>query len=136
MVTGLPSATTFRFSVASQPGGCGTSAQSQTVTVTTPSGPAARPVAPTGLTVTGNMPSGNVTNVTLSWSQPASADPPVGYRLYEGATVLGTSQGTTTTLQLPSGPQHVVSVVAVDAAGNESAASAPVTFTAMYIPPP
>jgi chitodextrinase len=136
MVTGLPPATALRFAVLSQTGACGASALRHAPVVTTLSGPAARPASPTGLAVTSNIPTGNAASVTLSWTQPTGTDPATAYRLYEGAAVLGTSQTTTLTLQLPSGPTHVVRAVGVDAAGNESAGSAPVTFTAAYIPIP
>jgi chitodextrinase len=137
MVTGLPPATALRFAVRTQTAACGSSAPSRGAAATTRTGPAARPAAPTGLAVMSNVPGGNNTaTVALTWTQPAGGDPATAFRLYEGASVLGTGQGTTLTLQLPSGPSHTVSVVAVDPAGNESAGSAPVTFAAMYIPVP
>lgn len=142
VVTGLPSASTASYSVAVQAvangGACGTSAQSAPVTATTLSGPSARPTAPTGLAVTSQSPSSssNTGNVTLAWSQPASADPVTGYRLYEGSTVLAGTTTTGVTLTLPSGPTHAVYVVAVDAAGNESALDGPVHFTVPFIPFP
>jgi fibronectin type 3 domain-containing protein len=135
LVSGLPSGSTTSYAVVAHTT-CGSSAASAPVNVTTPSGPAARPAAPTGLTVTGNVPNYDFTGtVTLSWTQPTGADPAVGFRLYEGSAVLATSATTSVTLRLPGGPTHLVTVLAVDAAGNESAQSAPVTFTVRFIPP-
>jgi hypothetical protein len=75
----------------------------------------------------------NTALITLSWTAPG---PVVGYRLYEGATVLATSATSGVALRLPSGPTHTLSVTSVDRAGNESRQSATVTFTVPYIPVP
>jgi len=141
VVTGLPSASTAQYSVAvravANGGGCGTSAPSAAVAATTQSGPAARPAAPSGLAVKSSAPSGGQTGtVTLTWSQPAGADPVAGYRIYDGATVLATATTTGATLTLPAGPSHTVYVVAVDAAGNESTLDGPASFTVPFIPFP
>jgi hypothetical protein len=74
--------------------------------------------------------------LTLAWTQPSSDDPPVSFRLYEGTAVLGAGTTTGVTLRLPGGPTHSVTVVAVDAAGNESSQSPPVAFTVPFIPIP
>lgn len=143
VVTGLPSASTASYSVAvreaANGGACGTSAPSAAVTATTLSGAYARPAAPASLTVTSqsaNFSNYNTGTVTLTWSQPASADPVTGYRLYDGSSVLATTTSTGATLTLPSGPTHAVYVVSVDAAGNESALDGPVRFTVPFLPPP
>ncbi|WP_213454864.1 fibronectin type III domain-containing protein [Rhizomonospora bruguierae] len=137
MLTGLPSGDTGTYAVVAQTGVCGPSELSAPVTVTTPVGPAERPSAPSGLWLVSSTPQGDFTGtITLSWSQPASADPVTGYRLYEGATVLAEAAGTGVTLRLRSGPTHAVAVVAVDAAGNESAPSNQLVFTVPFIPPP
>jgi chitodextrinase len=143
VVTGLPSADTAQYSVAvravANGGGCGISAPGAPVTATTPSGPAARPAAPTSLAVTrqsSNSTSPETGTVTLSWSQPASGDPVTGYRLYDGSAVLAATTTTGATLTLPAGPSHTVYVVALDAAGNESSLDGPVTFTVPFIPFP
>ncbi|HZN74964.1 MAG TPA: hypothetical protein VFC00_25295, partial [Micromonosporaceae bacterium] len=136
MITGLPSASTNRFSVVAQLAGCGSSGPSAQATATTLAGPGARPLAPTDVRVTTRPVNGTTGVVTLQWTQPPSADPAVSYRLYEGATVLATSSTTTVTLTLPGGPAHTVAVVGVDRAGNESRASQPVTFVVPFIPPP
>ncbi|WP_327002726.1 hypothetical protein OHA72_47785 [Dactylosporangium sp. NBC_01737] len=136
VITGLPSASTHGYAVSAQTAACGSSAPGSTVTATTLAGPAARPTAPTGLTVSVRQSGAFTGTATLSWTQPASADPVTGYRLYEGAALFATASGTSLTLTLPSGPTHTVIVVAVDAAGQESTASGPVRFTIPFIPPP
>jgi hypothetical protein len=143
VVTGLPSASTASYAVAVQAvangGACGISAPSAPVAATMLSGSTARPAAPTGLAVTSESPYGSTYNygtVTLAWSRPAGADPVTGYRLYDGSTVLAGTTTTGVTLTLPSGPTHAVYVVAVDAAGNESALDGPVQFTVPFIPLP
>lgn len=143
VVTGLPSASAASYSVAVQAvangGACGTSAPSASVTATTLPGPGARPAAPTGLAVTGESTSYSSPQsgtVTLAWSEPASPDPVVAYRICDGATVLASTTTTGVTLTLPSGPTHAVYVVAVDGAGNESALDGPARFTVPFIPFP
>lgn len=137
MVTGLPSATTARFAVAADATACGPSGMSAPATVTTAAGPAARPAAPTGLSVVSQAPNFDFTGtVTLGWVQPPGGASPVAYRLYEGASLFATTSTTGVTLRLPGGPTHQVTAVAVDAAGNESAPSAPVVFTVPFFPPP
>jgi len=141
VVTGLPSAATAQYSVAVQAvangGGCGLSGPSAPVSATTPFGPAARHAAPTGLAVKSSAPSsGQTGTVTLAWSQPAGGDQVVGYRIYDGATILATTTTTGATLTLPAGPSHTVYAVSVDAAGNESALDGPVSFSVPFIPFP
>jgi chitodextrinase len=131
MITGLPSGTTTRFTVVAQTV-CGATPPSGTATATTPAGSPDRPDQVTGLSASAGPPSfDNTAPVTLSWTSQPSA----GYRVYEGATVLATSTSAGLTIRLPSGPTHTVTVVAVDQAGNESAQSAPVTFTVPFIAP-
>ncbi|GIH07535.1 hypothetical protein Rhe02_56020 [Rhizocola hellebori] len=137
MVTGLPSASTTRYAVVADTTGCGRSAASAPVTVTTAAGPAARPPRPADLRVVSSTPNFDFTGtVTLGWNQPSGSDPVVGYRLYEGATLFATSASTSLTLRLPGGPTHTISVAAVDPAGNESAQSVLLAFTVPFIPPP
>jgi hypothetical protein len=137
MVTGLPSANTTRYTVVADTTGCGRSATSAPVTVTTPAGPAARPTRPADLRVVSSTPNFDFTGtVTLGWTQPTSNDPIVGYRLYQGTTLFATSPTTSVTLRLPGGPTHTISVAAVDPAGNESTQSALLAFTVPFIPPP
>lgn len=143
VVTGLPSGSAGAYSVAvreaANGGACSTSAPSAAVTATTLPGAYARPAAPTSLTVTSQRPNYsnyNTGTVTLTWSQPASADPVTGYRLYDGSNVLASTTSAGVTLTLPSGPTHTVYVVSVDAAGSESALDGPAYFTVPFLPPP
>lgn len=134
VVTGLPSATTSRYMVTAQDWSCGSSAAGLPVTATTPAGPSARPVAPTGPRLVSDVTNyDNTGTVTLSWNQSASPDPVVGYRIYEGSAVLATAATTTVSLTLPAGPTHNVVVVAVDAAGNDSAADGSLVFVVQHI---
>jgi fibronectin type 3 domain-containing protein len=136
VVTGLPPGDSSTYTVVAHTG-CGDSSPSAGVTVATPAGPAARPEAPVEPRVTATVPHPDSTGtVSLAWTQPAGPDPAVGFRLYEGGTLLATSATREVTLRLPGGPTHTVTVVAVDAAGSESAQSPPVVFTVPFLPPP
>ncbi|MFV2012451.1 hypothetical protein [Micromonospora sp. LOL_027] len=106
--------------------------------VTTAPGPAARPAAPASLEVTGNAPGAWLTDarLTLAWSASTGGEPAVSYRVYEGATVVGETDGTQLTLAVGGATWHTYTVVAVDAAGNEPAASPSVTAQGMFYPPP
>ncbi|OZV77010.1 hypothetical protein CA850_24900 [Micromonospora echinospora] len=139
VLTGLPSASAHAYRVvASLAQGCGASPRSRRVEVTTPDGPPARPAAPASLVVSGNVPAvwPSSAQVTLTWSSSTGGEPPAGYRLYEGATVVGETAGTSLTLPVGAGTTHEYVVVAVDASGHESAPSPRVTVRAMYLPPP
>jgi chitodextrinase len=136
VLTGLAprSAHSYRI-VATLPNACGESPRSRRADVTTPDGPAARPAAPAALAVTGNTPGAGSTaaQVTLTWSASAGA---ADYRVYEGARVAGETTGTSLTLAVGPATTHEYVVVAVDAAGQESAPSPRVTVQAMFMPPP
>lgn len=137
VVTGLPAGASTSYAVVAQTAACGASPLSNPVDATTPPGATARPAAPTELRVTARTPNIDFTGtVGLAWTAPAGDDPAVGFRLYEGATPLASSTAPNVELRLPGGPTHSVTVVAVDAAGNESAQSQPVVFTVPFLPPP
>jgi hypothetical protein len=137
VVSGLAASSAHAFTVsATLVSGCGETARAAAPTVTTPAGPPGRPAAPTSLAAQPGPPGFATASVTLRWSQPASTDPAVGYRLYEGATVVASSPTTTVTLTLPTAVSHRYTVSSVDAAGAESTQSQPVTFTVPFIPPP
>lgn len=137
MITGLPSASTASYAVRAQTASCGQSALSASVSAGTPAGPSARPTAPTDPKLVSSTPNYDFTGtVRLAWNQPVGTDPAVLFRLYEGTSILATSTSPEITLRLPGGPTHAVTVVAVDAAGLESAQSAPLVFTVAFIPPP
>jgi hypothetical protein len=136
VVSGLPGGVRHRFSVvATLAGGCGST--SAAVSVRTPAGAAARATAPTTLEFAAGRPVDMYTaSVTLTWAQPASEVPVVGYRLYEGGDLVGTTATTTITQLLPNAVPHRYTVAAVDAAGNESAQSPPLDFSVPYVPVP
>jgi hypothetical protein len=138
VLSGLPPASPHAYRIsATLPQDCGETMRSTRVTVTTLAGPAARPDAPAALSVTGNTPTGtSSTQLTLGWTASAGADQAVGYRVYEGATVVGETAGTTLSVTVGAVTTHSFTVVAVDGAGQESAASPPVTVRATYLPPP
>ncbi|WBB80501.1 hypothetical protein O7606_03700 [Micromonospora sp. WMMD882] len=137
-LTGLRSASSHAYRVvAALAQGCGESPRGPSVDVSTPGGPTARPPAPGSLVVSGNVPDGTTTTqVTLSWSAGPAGEPVVGYRVYEGADVVGGSAGTSLTLPVGAATTHEYVVVAVNAAGHESAPSPRVTVRATFLPPP
>ncbi|MCA2219159.1 fibronectin type III domain-containing protein [Jidongwangia harbinensis] len=135
ILTGLASASRHAYRVvATLPQECGESPRSRRVEVSTPAGPAARPAAPASLTVTGNAPGPSAAQVTLSW--PPASGATAGYRVYEGTRVAGETTGTTLSLTLAPATTHEYLVVAVSAAGPESAPSPRVTVHATFLPPP
>jgi len=84
------------------------------------------PTAPTNLVVTGRTSS----TISLAWSAARDDVGVTGYRILEGATQVGTTATTTFTVTgLAATSTHSYTVVAFDAAGNVSPASAPVTAT-------
>lgn len=81
---------------------------------------------PTGLTVTGTT----STSASLSWSPSTDNVGVTGHRVYRGSTLAGTVTGTSfTDTGLSPATQYSYTVVALDAAGNVSAASSPATAT-------
>jgi endoglucanase len=93
---------------------------------TPPVGDTTPPTAPTNLTVA----SKTSTTVTLTWTASTDNVAVTGYRIFDGATQVGTSATTTfTATGLAPSSSHTYTVRAVDAAMNVSAASnsAPVT---------
>jgi fibronectin type 3 domain-containing protein len=84
------------------------------------------PATPTGLMVTGTTSS----SIGLSWTETNNSDPAASYRVSEGGTVVATTSTTSATITgLAPGSTHVYTVTALDAAGNGSAQSNPVTGT-------
>lgn len=84
------------------------------------------PSAPGGLHVTGTTSS----SISLAWTASTDDTGVTGYRVYEGASVVATATAASATVGgLAAGSGHTYTVTARDAAGNESAPSAPVTAT-------
>ncbi len=89
--------------------------------VTTLAGSAARPAAPSSLTVAGRTDS----TVRLAWTAPAGPRP-AQYAVYDGdALVARTGSTSVTVRQLYHASAHAFTVAALDAAGNESAHTPP-----------
>jgi chitodextrinase len=90
------------------------------------------PTAPTNLKVTAHT----STTVSLAWAAATDDVGVAGYRILEGATQVGTSATPSFTVTgLAASTTHVYTVIAVDGAGNRSAASSPVTATTDPISP-
>ena len=84
------------------------------------------PATPTSLTVTGTTSS----SIGLSWTEANNSDPAASYTVSEGSTVVATVSTTSATITgLAPASTHTYTVTSVDAAGNGSAQSAPVTAT-------
>jgi endoglucanase len=84
------------------------------------------PTAPTNLAVTGHT----STTIALAWTAATDSVGVTGYRILEGTTQVGTTATTSFTVTgLAGASTHSYTVVAIDAAGNVSPASAPVTAT-------
>ncbi len=132
-VTGLLPERTYQFTVRALDGAGNRSASSAAVSVTTPAGPAPDTTAPTapGTPVASAV---TATGLTLSWAASTDNVGVTGYRVYReaGATdaLVGSPTGTTLAVTgLTASTAYQFYVVAVDAAGNTSAASAPVAVT-------
>jgi endoglucanase len=91
-----------------------------------PGGEGEPPTVPTNVTVTGTTSS----SISLSWTASTDDVGVVGYRVYEGASIVASPTGTSATISgLAPSTSHTYAVTARDAAGNESPRSTPVTGT-------
>ncbi|WP_157247302.1 CBM35 domain-containing protein [Nonomuraea typhae] len=95
------------------------------ITVSGSGGPDGQaPTVPGGPRVTGT----SAASISLAWTESADNVGVTGYRVYEGAAVVAASPTPAATIGgLAAGSTHTYTVTALDAAGNESAASVPVT---------
>ena len=120
-IGGLAPSSTHTYQVARRDCSGGLHA-SPPITVTTAPGGPQRPAPPTGMAVGART----NTSIALSWTAQPSADPAVAYAVYEGASAVTITPSTSTVLNgLLRDTAHEYRVAAVDAAGNESALSAP-----------
>jgi chitodextrinase len=133
-VTGLAASTAYQFYVVARDGAGNRSAASPAVTVTTPAG-GGDTVAPT---VPGTPAASAVTATGLTLTWPASTDTGgsglAGYRVYREAGATDVLVGSPAAATLPvtgltASTAYQFYVVAVDGAGNASAASAAVSVT-------
>ncbi|MEZ0113408.1 fibronectin type 3 domain-containing protein [Catenulispora sp. EB89] len=124
-ITGLAAGSTHTYTVTAVDGSGVESAHSTAATATTPSS-ANTPATPANPAVSGTTSS----SISLSWTETNNADPAASYQVLEGSTVVATATGTSATVGgLTAGSTHTYTVEALDAAGNASAPSAPVTGT-------
>ncbi|KOX24796.1 fibronectin [Saccharothrix sp. NRRL B-16348] len=124
-VDGLSPDTEYTFTVVAKDAAGNRSSASAAVTARTETVPDTEgPTAPTGLTATAVTQS----SVSLQWSAASDNVGVTGYDVYNGSTLATTVEGTTATVDgLTPATEYTFTVVAKDAAGNRSSASAAVT---------
>lgn len=127
--TGLTANTTYTYTVKAKDAAGNLSAASNQIsakTATANTGDTQAPTAPTNLAVSGSTSS----SVSLSWTASTDNVGVTAYDVYQGSTVALTVTGTTATVSgLAASTAYTFKVVAKDAAGNASAASASVSAT-------
>ena len=132
-VTGLSPGTAYQFYVVSFDGAGNRGPASAAVSVTTTSTPVdttppSQPGQPTASNVT-------ATGVNLAWTASTDNVGVTGYRVYRGSTLATTVTTTSTAVTgLTPSTQYQFTVVAIDAAGNASTASSPVSVTTSAAP--
>jgi len=127
-VTGLSSGTSYSFHVTAVDAAANESASSNTVNVTTLTPDTQAPSVPTGLS------SSNVTqtSLTLSWSASSDNVGVTGYDVYQGASLIKSVTGTSTSISgLSANTTYSFKVRAKDAAGNTSAQSSGLSVTTL-----
>jgi chitodextrinase len=125
--TGLNPSTQYTYTVKAYDAAGNLSAASAPLTVTTSAATDTTPPSvPTGLT----SPSHTATTVALSWTASTDNVGVTGYQVYRGSTLAGSPTGSSfTDAGLSPSTQYTYTVKALDAAGNVSAASAPLSVT-------
>ncbi|MFP2997826.1 reprolysin-like metallopeptidase [Spongiivirga sp. MCCC 1A20706] len=129
-VTGLTAETTYDFYVTARDAANNESAQSNTISVTTDA-PFVDTEAPTAPT---NLAAANITQTSTDLSWDASTDnvAVTAYDVYQDGSVVGTVSGTSYTASgLTADTAYTFTVIAKDAAGNESTASNAVNVTTL-----
>ena len=126
-VTGLSASTGYSFTVVAKDAAGNESGASSSASVTTLDPPDTQaPTAPTSLAAS------NTTQIStdLSWTASSDNVGVTGYDVYQGASVIGTTASTSYNVTgLTASTTYSFSVVAKDAAGNESGASNSVSVT-------
>lgn len=127
-VTGLVASTTYAFNVTAKDAAGNVSANSNTVSVTTPTPDTTAPTAPT-LSASGTTSS----STNLSWSGATDNVAVTGYDVYRNGALLGSTTSATTyaVTGLTASTTYTFNVKAKDAAGNVSANSNTVTVTTL-----
>jgi chitodextrinase len=120
-VTGLTANTAYAFTVKAKDAASNVSSASNSLNVTTSaSSDTQAPTAPAGLSSTTKT----STSVSISWTASTDNVGVTGYNIYNGATLVGTSTGTTYNVTgLTANTSYTFTVKAKDAAGNVSTAS-------------
>jgi chitodextrinase len=125
-ITALSASTLYAFTVAAVDAAGNASAQSAPLSVTTPAAPdTTAPTTPAGLTASAVTP----TSLTLSWNAATDNVGVTGYRVYNGTLVASPTSTSVLITGLSAGTLYAFTVAALDAAGNASAQSAPVSVT-------
>jgi chitodextrinase len=114
--------TTYTYTVSAYDGAGNESAQSSSVSVTTPAPPDTTPPStPTGLQSTAV----NLQSITLSWTASTDNVAVAGYQVYRNGVLVGSPTATTyTDTGLSTGTAYQYTVKAIDTSGNLSAAAA------------
>jgi chitodextrinase len=127
-VPGLSPATSYSFAVRARDAAGNVSAPATVTASTTAAAPGADttpPTAPTALAATAHT----ADSVTLSWNASTDDVGVVGYDVYRGSWVVGSTPGTRLTVSnLSAGATYTFTVRARDAVGNVSGASNAVVF--------
>jgi hypothetical protein len=135
-ITGLRSGSTHRYAVEADLGECGKTPLSRRVRATTAPGPGSRPGTPSDVQPVQQWPTSTPFGmIGLRWQAPAGSTV-AGYRVYEGAALIGETTNTSLTAVVGAATTHQLTVVSVDAAGNESVQSPGVRVTGFYLPLP
>jgi len=126
-IGGLTANTSYTFTVKARDAAGNVSAASAPLTVTTnaPSGDTTAPSVPTNLAVTSKTSS----SVSLSWSASTDNVGVAGYTVSYGSSNVNATGTSATISGLTANTSYTFTVKAYDAAGNVSAASAPLTAT-------
>jgi chitodextrinase len=114
--TGLSASTPYQYSIVAYDAATNTSPASTASATTLADG---APSAPTNLAIT----SASATTLALSWTASIDDVAVTGYRVYQGATLIGSPTGTTFNAPKPSGSASFT-VEALDGAGHVSPRSA------------
>jgi chitodextrinase len=125
--TGLTKSTPYSYTVLSYDAAGNQSAQTASVSATTP-GDTQVPTVPGGLSGTAN----SMTQITLTWNASTDNIGVSGYRLYRNGTkIKDLAETAYQDTGLTAGTAYTYTVSAYDADGNESAQSSPVSITTL-----
>jgi chitodextrinase len=125
-ISGLTAGTTYAYTVTAKDAAGNISAASAVLNVTTEAPDTTPPSVPTGLVASAVT----QTSLTLSWDASTDNVGVSGYDVYQDGGLIASVTGTSTNVSgLTAGTTYAYTVTAKDAAGNVSAASAPLNVT-------